>query len=727
MRLNTSQFTFWAESIHPRFKSASPRLLPLGLYNATFVPLPYFSFPNGSLAPSLRTMRLAYVYNLKRSENVDEAEFDEQGTVDAIHNALASAGDEVVNIEMTADGKWIEELRNAKPDLVFNTAEGYHGIARESYAPIVFEQLQLPYVGSGPYACFLTLDKSLTKQVVRARGVSVADGYYLHELDELRVVAEELLYPSFIKPNFEGSSKGITARSLCHSKQDLIDYGGELLNQFPEGVLVESYVPGKDVAVAYISGMGKAGVLESIEYVNVGEKKGPWIYDYELKNTRDQDVAIRCPADISESSRKALKDQTLRCVQALGIQDMGRADFRVKPNGEICFIEFNALPSLQPGAGVFEAAKLLDYNYDRTIAQIVESARRRLKVRRRPGRPGRKVKTRNPVVGLVFNLKRRKPGEEGYEQEAEFDSQKTVDAIGSAIEQAGYQLKKVESSRELAQNLIDEEVDVVFNIAEGTSKRGREAQVPAVCDLLGIEHTGSDATCLAISLDKSLACRVAASEGIRTPKSQLLTKRTKQVNHQLRFPIIVKPNQEGTSKGVYDTSVSDNQEELEKAVGRLWDEGTSSIICEEYILGREFTVGVLGDASLSILGPMEIVFKDKQHYPVYSFEAKQESNIEDNPYFSLHCPVELEPTLKRRVDRFARQSFRALGCRDVARIDFRLTKGGEMVFLEANPLPGLSPGFSDLSIMGERCGVPHSKLIEEILKPAVRRWRKTNR
>lgn len=668
-------------------------------------------------------MKIAFVFNQQRDGGIHEAEFDTPETIAAICDGLKGEKNTVVPIEMTPDGSWIKELKQAKPDLIFNTAEGFHGIGRESAAPICFEQLQIPYVGSGPYTCFLTLDKFLTKQMVARHGVPVPDGIIVTNIKEFHAAANELLYPVFIKPNYEGSSKGITSESFCRTKEEAVQYTTKLLAEFPDGVLIERYIKGKDVTVPYIQGLGKdGGVLEPLEYVGP-KTQDNWIYDYELKNTRDEEVTVKCPAEIKPRVRQKIIQAMKLAVRALAVQDMARADFRVTDSGEVYFIELNALPSLQPGAGIYAASSMYGLDYKQTIQEILTSAQTRFKIPKH--RSSHKMITKVPNVALVYNLKRKSHDDDDYESEAEFDSIDTVNAIEKAVISNGYPVKKIEASPNLAEHLLDEEIDVVFNIAEGASKRAREAQVPAICDLLNIEHTGSDATCLAVTLDKALTNKIMRSEGVKAPRSKVFSRPPKVLRHRLQFPVIVKPNLEGTSKGIYANSVAHNNAELQTAIERLWESNTNSILCEEYIVGREFTIAVLGGHSLQTLGPLEIAFKDKENpYSVYSFDLKQLDEQEDNQHFTMVCPVALEDAVRKRIQRFALKCFRVAGCRDIARIDFRLNKDNVPYFIEINPLPGLSPGFSDLTIMAERLNWSYEKLIGTILRPAVRRWRK---
>lgn len=675
-------------------------------------------------------LKIAFVFNRQRSSSIEEAEFDSPEVIKSISSALAFDNNEVIEVEMTKDGSWISKLITIAPDLIFNTAEGFWGIGRESFAPVVFEQIRMSYVGSGPYACFLTLDKFLTKQLISAKGIPVPEGVFVSDKSDLDIVISDLSYPVFVKPNFEGSSKGITKKSICNNYEELKQYASECLEQFPDGLIIEKYVPGIDVTVPYVAGLGfnGDGVLDTVEYKGPnGTNNGDWVYDYDLKNVSDEKVSVISPANISSESEEMIKRYVQKIVRILGVCDMARVDFRVTPNGEVYFLEVNPLPSLQPGAGLFAATKRLGLDYNATIKAIVLAALKRLKVSKSAVAKSRSLIKRNPKFGLVFNLKRKNHSDDDYEKEAEFDSESTVNALQQAISANGYEVVKIEADKELAQHIQRNNIDIVFNIAEGSNKHTREAQVPAVCDLLGVEHTGSDASCLAITLNKALTSRLMSMEGVLIPRSKVIDRPTKKIKHDLRFPVIIKPNLEGTSKGIYDDSVVHDDAALLAKANEVVTRFNSPALCEEYIQGREFTVGLLGNPTPQVIGILEIAFKENRtKFPVYSFEAKQLENQFDNEIFKLMCPADIPARLEKKISQFAKKVFKLAGCRDVARIDLRVTPEENIYFIEINPLPGLSPGFSDLTIMAERCGIPYKELIGKILMPSVRRWRKSH-
>ncbi len=323
----------------------------------------------------------------------------------------------------------------------------------------------------------------------------------------------------------------------------------------------------------------------------------------------------------------------------------------------------------------------------------------------------------SPVrVGLTFNVKRVDP-KSGNDVHAEFDSVDTIRAIANALESLGHQVVELEATPELARTLDPQHIDVVFNIAEGFRGRNREAQVPALLELLGIPYTGSDPTTLCVTLDKGLAKRIVRAADVSTAMAHVVGPHDR-TPAGLRFPVIVKPNAEGSSKGIGRASVARNELELIDALVLHYRSYTSLALVEEYLPGREFTVAILGDDALQVLPIMEIVFDDESgDLPVYSYGHK----IETESGVRFECPAEIDGDLEARIRQVAVDSFRALGCRDVARIDVRCDADGNPNFIECNPLPGLSPGFSDLCIIAERAGLEYADLIGAILAPALAR------
>jgi D-alanine--D-alanine ligase len=663
-------------------------------------------------------MRIALTHNLKITGSPEEAEFDSPETIDAIASALERAGHEVERIEVSGPAsRVIARLEALVPDLIFNTAEGHKGKTREAFYPSLFEEMGVPFTASDAYTLSITLDKMLTKRVLSAYGVPTPRAR-LVSLSTLESGAlDDIIFPVIVKPNFEGSSKGISgAFSVCEDAHELAEVVDRLLGRFEAGLIVERYLRGVDVACTFVDGLGSDGILEPVEYVIDPQASGLYnVYDYNLKNVKPEHVTVR-PATQPQPVLDRIQSLTRRIVRGLDLKDIGRCEFRVTPKGtenghEVHFLAVDALPSLEP---IFVSATLRGIDYDAIIRAIVRSACRRRGLAAEG--PPKKPKKSALRVGLTYNMKRVNPAEN--DAEAEFDSPRTISAITAAIEAYGHSVVPLEATADLPRALTDAAPDVVFNIAEGVRGRGREAQVPALCELLGIPCSCSDATTLSICLDKGLTKQILRSAGIDTAEWQVMSTGREKMR-PFRYPVIVKPNAEGTSKGITSASVVADEAAARAAARSLVERYGQPALIEEYIVGRELTVGLLGERRPKVLPPMEVVFVDPPTHPVYGFEEKQS----DTPRVRFECPAQLTPAELKRIEKVARDTFAALDCRDVARIDLRMTPEGKVYVIEINPLPGLQPEFSDLCMIAKIAGMDHRSLIGEILSGPIKRHR----
>jgi len=219
-------------------------------------------------------------------------------------------------------------------------------------------------------------------------------------------------------------------------------------------------------------------------------------------------------------------------------------------------------------------------------------------------------------------------------------------------------------------------------------------------------------------MDKALAKRFLSSYRIRTPKYAVVSDVSRMPLAGLSFPVIVKPNAEGSSKGISGVSVVCNNGELKEILTKNIGAYRQDMLVEEYIDGREFTVGILGNAEkMRIFPPMEIIFEDKDH-SIYSYEVKRDFK----KYIRYECPPDISEKLKKELEDTAAKIYGILGCRDCARIDFRLSGDGRLYFIEANPLPGLAPGYSDFPMLAELSGVGYDELVQGILISALERY-----
>jgi len=325
-------------------------------------------------------------------------------------------------------------------------------------------------------------------------------------------------------------------------------------------------------------------------------------------------------------------------------------------------------------------------------------------------------------VGIAYNLKRNTNGDLP-DAEAEFDDMEAIDAIRSAIEETGCTVVLYEATDDFPIRLAQNRPDIVFNISEGIRGRGREAQVPAILDFLGIPYTGSDETTLCVAMDKALTKKLVASFGVNTPvyrivKSAAFFPENISAGSMPEFPVLVKPNTEGSSKGVSDFSVARDIAGLRSMLDVKIGTYRQDMLVEKYISGREFTVGILGNGNgFRVFPPMEIIFNDKNH-PIYSYEVKR--NFRN--FVRYRCPPDLSPDLLNKITDAAKTVYSVLECRDLSRMDFRMSADGSLYFIEINPLPGLAPGYSDFPMIAGFCGIDYPALIRSILDSALARY-----
>jgi D-alanine-D-alanine ligase len=308
----------------------------------------------------------------------------------------------------------------------------------------------------------------------------------------------------------------------------------------------------------------------------------------------------------------------------------------------------------------------------------------------------------------------------GFTPEAvlEFDSEETIAALEGALAGLGHQICRVGRGTDLARRLAaGERWDLVFNIAEGVRGRSREAQVPAVCELFEQPYTFSDPLTCALTLDKPLAKRLVRDHGLPTAEFAIVEDLPDLARVSLPAPLFVKPAAEGSSKGITGRSKVETRAELETVCDELLGAFGPPLLVERFLPGRELTVGIVGNGkSAEVVGVMEVsVFGgDERHAYTVANKGQWETRV---AYQLLNG----EP-MAERARRIALDAYRALACRDAARIDLRCDALGEPQFLEANPLPGLNPRTGDLPILSRLAGVSHPELLGRIVAAAAERW-----
>lgn len=328
-------------------------------------------------------------------------------------------------------------------------------------------------------------------------------------------------------------------------------------------------------------------------------------------------------------------------------------------------------------------------------------------------------------VALVHNLKPLvKEAGRPADYYSECDSPKTVGYITQAIELAGHKVFPVEADSKLPLWLAENPVDLVFNISEGFSGEAREARVPALLELLEIPYTGSGVLALALSMDKARSKYIFRSVGIPTPNFQVFTHLDEPLDSRLQFPLIVKPNREGSGKGILTSSVVRSEAALRAQIQRVFTDYGQEVLVEEFIEGVELTVGLLGEEVLPILeidfSPCAPAGESFYSWKVKEYQGNKEMHLD--PKF--WCPARLSLSTAEAVGTVAKKAAFSLGCRDFSRVDIRLSQEGIPYVLEVNTLPGLDPEESNIPMMTKAAGIPYATLISRIIQLAVVRLNK---
>jgi len=302
------------------------------------------------------------------------------------------------------------------------------------------------------------------------------------------------------------------------------------------------------------------------------------------------------------------------------------------------------------------------------------------------------------------------------EEVMELDDEETIDGIATSLRSLGHTVERVGRGAELARRLASgQRWDLVFNIAEGLRGRSREAQVPALCELFDQPYTFSDPLTCAVTLDKPLAKRLVRDHGLPTAPFAVVERPGEADQVDLAPPLFVKPVAEGSSKGVTERSRVERRDELEDACADLLHRFAQPVLVERYLPGREMTVGIVGNGDEArVVGLMEVRFRDGS---AGDYTALNKAEYLSRVEYHL---LDGEP-LGVRAREVALAVYRALSCRDAARVDLRCDEHGEPCFLEINPLPGLHPVRSDLPILSRLAGISYPELLGRIVDAAARR------
>jgi len=317
-------------------------------------------------------------------------------------------------------------------------------------------------------------------------------------------------------------------------------------------------------------------------------------------------------------------------------------------------------------------------------------------------------------VGLTFDL-RSWYLDRGYsmDETAEFDKQETVDALEHSLRLMGHETEQIGNAFQLIEALAaGRKWDMVFNIAEGLYGDGRESVVPAILDQFRIPYVFSGPVVMGLSLNKHLAKLVVSAAGVPVSPGVLVSELSQADRINLTYPLFVKPVSEGTGKGITEKSLVKDVAELKVMVEWILSEFRQAALVEEYLPGREFTVGITGSGNNAVaIGGMEVICADNLPY---SLEVKEN-------YHNYCTYAPLDENLAEECKSVAVGAWRALEAVDAGRVDLKADRHGRICFIEANPLAGLNPIHSDLPILARMYGIEYQKLMEMIMDSAILR------
>jgi len=322
---------------------------------------------------------------------------------------------------------------------------------------------------------------------------------------------------------------------------------------------------------------------------------------------------------------------------------------------------------------------------------------------------------------------------------AELDNPVNVRNYMAALRELGHSVVAFDGGPDLPALLAKHAIDICFNTCEGRRGDSREAQVPALLEMLGVPYSASKVLALAVTLDKAMTKRVLAYHHLPTPGFQEFRLPSEPLDpalaHRLAAggALFVKPNREGTGMGIYGDALVRSEADLRQRVAYLLEAYGQTALVEEYVEGRDITCGLVGnltpDGGSQGLHLFPISEVDHSVYPpgtepFYSYAIK----VEMAELYRGFCPAPIPDEIAAEVRRLTIETFRVCGCLDVARVDFRLdtTHNLQPMILEINALPGLAHN-SDLTLCAEAEGWTHHQLIQAVFNAAVERYGLTDR
>jgi D-alanine-D-alanine ligase len=292
-------------------------------------------------------------------------------SVEAVEHAIEAWGQEAVRVPVNPDGRWVERVRRAKFDLVFNLCEGIDGVAE--FEPMVIAVLELfgvPYTGNSSGTTALCLRKNLVNTLLDNAGLPVPRWSLVRRGEEVTSVG----FPAICKPAAEDASIGIEQRSVVRSMRSLAERV-EAMHEPWDEVLVQRFIDGREVNVGIVGDQ----TLPLAEINFGGMPRGMWkIVSYRSKwitgSDEDLGAAPTCPADLPRALARELERIALSAWRAVDGQGYGRVDFRIDRSGRPWLLEVNPNPDISPGAGLARMAGVAGMDYSALVRRLCELA-----------------------------------------------------------------------------------------------------------------------------------------------------------------------------------------------------------------------------------------------------------------------------------------------------------------------------------------------------------------
>ncbi len=299
----------------------------------------------------------------------------------------------------------------------------------------------------------------------------------------------------------------------------------------------------------------------------------------------------------------------------------------------------------------------------------------------------------------------------------DLDDRVTVDMILDSLQSIGHQAKYFPAGLDSVEQIKQFHPDLCFNSGEGHYGASREAQMPAILDTLRIPYTCAGVLGMSLSHNKHIAKRIFRCTGLPTANFFVLHHPDELDGHKLNYPLFIKPALEGSSIGINENALVHNRAEMEKQVAWVWNNIHGDILVEEYIEGREFTIGILGEEVLPIV---EIVS------PTGFYSNEQKEDLESEVY--RVCPAHLPPAKTEEFQALALKAKHVLELEDVCRMDLRMDAQGNPFILEVNPIPLMHPDPEQASLVyaARAAGYSYEDIIRKIIESAVKRWNLKN-